>query len=109
MDQCFSTSLSRVPVQMEQAGHPAARIVQTPEGLRAVGTKLAELAAAADPLLVKEQERIDAAIRNVASHQEAMLKKMDDSLVCSQTAADAPPRGDLRRHLWALGPHKASY
>lgn len=95
--------------QMEKAGHPAARIVQTPEGLRAVGTKFAELADATDPLLAKEQERIDAAIRNVASHQEAMLKKMDESLICSQTAADAPLRSDMRAHLRVLGQHKASY
>lgn len=95
--------------QLEQAGHPPARIVQTPEGLRAVGTKFAELADAADPLLSKEQERIDAAIRNVASHQEAMLKKMDESLICSQTAADAPLRSDMRAHLRVLGHHKASY
>ena len=34
---------------------------------------------------------------------------MDESLMCSQTAADAPLRSDMRAHLRVLGHHKASY
>lgn len=34
---------------------------------------------------------------------------MDESLICSQTAADAPLRSDMRAHLRVLGHHKASY
>lgn len=93
--------------EMEQAGHPPARVIRTPEGLRAVGTKYAELADAADPLLAKEQDKIDAAIRSVASHRERMMKTMDDSLVCNKTATDAPLRQDMRAHLRGLGHHKA--
>ncbi len=80
------TAVNVEQAAMEKAGHPAARLVQTPEGIRSVGSKFGELADSADPLLAKEQERLDADIRKVAQYQEAILKKIDSAITCPTTS-----------------------
>ncbi len=103
------TAVNVEQAAMEKAGHPAARLVQTPEGIRSVGSKFGELADSADPLLAKEQERLDADIRKVAQYQEAILKKIDAAITCPTTQSDAPLRSDIRNHLKSLSPTDARY
>lgn len=94
---------------LEKSGQANKRLVQKDGKTYAVGGKFGELAQLSDKVLGNEQERFDAAVRRVATHQQNMLKLMDAKLICKDTQADAPLRSDLRNHLKSLGHHKASY
>ncbi len=94
---------------LEKSGQSNQRLVQKDGKIYAVGGKFGELAQLSDKVLGKEQERFDAAVRRVATHQDNMVKLMDAKLVCKDTQADAPLRSDLRNWLKALPPNKAKY
>ncbi|MEP5758068.1 MAG: hypothetical protein ABJ327_01915 [Litoreibacter sp.] len=100
-------SVIEAQLMMEKNGASAAGLVQQKGKIHAIPTQWDELAQTAKPALDIEIDKMDRDIQAMARNQDAIVAKMDASLVCAHTRADPQLRSDIRNHFKAMGSHKA--
>lgn len=96
-------AVSTEQANLQKSGHSPVQLLRKDGQIFAVGQRFVELADTANPILAKRQDAFDASIRRVATLQENIQKKLDESVICAETGRDANLRQDVRSWLVSLG------